>query len=86
MDRPAYLDLLKSGDLIQRAKEIYQKLESCDLCPRNCRVNRIQGEMGSCGVGELAWVSSYGPHHGEEAPLRGRSGSGTHKIHKRKYK
>jgi putative pyruvate formate lyase activating enzyme len=40
-------------------------------------VNRIKGELGSCGVGELAWVSSYGPHHGEEAPLRGRYGSGT---------
>lgn len=28
-------------------------------------------------MGDVAWVSSYGPHHGEEAPLRGRYGSGT---------
>ncbi|MCE7957293.1 MAG: radical SAM protein, partial [Acidobacteria bacterium ACB2] len=30
-----------------------------------------------CRTGALARVASYGPHHGEEAPLRGRLGSGT---------
>ncbi len=77
MYQAAYRDLLRTGKLRQRADELYQKMESCDLCPRNCGVNRIRGEIGSCGVGDLAWVSSYGPHHGEEAPLRGRYGSGT---------
>lgn len=77
MAKPAYRELLQAGQLDQRAAQLYQKLESCDLCPRNCRVNRLQDEVGSCGVGHLAWVSSYGPHHGEEAPLRGRYGSGT---------
>ena len=77
MEKPAYRDLLQSGKLKERAEGLYQQLESCDLCPRNCQVNRIKGEIGSCGVGHLAWVSSYGPHHGEEAPLRGRYGSGT---------
>jgi putative pyruvate formate lyase activating enzyme len=77
MDQPAYFDLFQAGMLRDRAEEIYQKLESCNLCPRNCQVNRIKGEIGSCGVGKLAWVTSYGPHHGEEAPLRGRYGSGT---------
>ena len=77
MSWPAYKDLLYAGELHTRAAEIYRKLESCELCPRKCRVNRIQGDIGSCGVGELAWVSSFGPHHGEEAPLRGRYGSGT---------
>jgi len=77
MAKPAYLNLLQAGTLQHRAERLYQRLESCDLCPRNCRANRIKGEIGSCGVGDLAWVSSYGPHHGEEAPLRGRYGSGT---------
>lgn len=77
MGWPAYRDLLQAGKLHERAEEIYQKLESCDLCPRNCLVNRTRGELGSCGVGESAWVSNYSPHHGEEDPLRGRSGSGT---------
>jgi len=77
MYQPLYRELLRSGELQQRAERIYQKLASCDLCPRNCQVNRIEGEIGSCGVGESAWVSSLGPHHGEEAPLRGSYGSGT---------
>ena len=77
MDQPAFRELFQAGRLTERAEEIFQKLACCDLCPRNCRVNRLKGEIGSCGVGELAWVSSYGPHHGEEAPLRGRYGSGT---------
>lgn len=77
MEWPVYRDSLRSGALNRKAQELHQKLESCDLCPRKCQVNRIAGEVGRCGVGELAWVSSYGPHHGEEAPLRGRFGSGT---------
>jgi putative pyruvate formate lyase activating enzyme len=40
-------------------------------------VNRLGGETGQCGVGGRAWVSSYGPHLGEEDPLRGVRGSGT---------
>lgn len=77
MEWPVYRDSLRSGALNRKAQELHQKLESCDLCPQKCQVNRIAGEVGRCGVGELAWVSSYGPHHGEEAPLRGRFGSGT---------
>lgn len=77
MGWPIYRELLEAGILRARAEEIYQKLACCDLCPRKCQVNRTRGENGSCGVGEFAWVSSYGPHHGEEAPLRGRYGSGT---------
>lgn len=77
MKKPAYRDLLYKGRLKTRAEEIYQKLEQCDFCPWKCQVNRIKGELGVCGVGGEAWVSSYGPHHGEEGPLRGRYGSGT---------
>ena len=77
MVQPEYRDLYHAGELGKRAMEIHRKLENCDLCPRKCHINRIKGETGSCGVGELAWVSSYGPHHGEEEPLRGRYGSGT---------
>ncbi len=54
-----------------------QKLGDCTLCPRNCGVNRLQGETGICNTGRYAEVSSYGPHFGEEQPLVGHSGSGT---------
>ncbi len=52
-------------------------LSNCNVCPRNCGVNRLKGEKGFCGIGKEAIVSSYGPHFGEESPLVGMYGSGT---------
>jgi putative pyruvate formate lyase activating enzyme len=75
---PAYLRLLESGELARRVEEAYQHLEDCDLCARYCFVNRRAGIEGAvCRTGERAVVASYGAHHGEEDPLRGRRGSGT---------
>jgi putative pyruvate formate lyase activating enzyme len=80
---PAYLALLRSGELAQRVRQAYQRLEMCDLCPRCCRVDRrgiAPGEVagqGACRTGEQAVVCSYHAHFGEEAPLVGRNGSGT---------
>jgi putative pyruvate formate lyase activating enzyme len=59
---------------IQAAADI---LSSCNLCPRNCLVDRRRGERGVCRTGDQPVVSSYGPHFGEEDPLVGRRGSGT---------
>lgn len=71
----------KAGDTIllleERARKARQYLKSCTLCPRECRVNRLEGQRGFCKVGKRAMVSSVGPHFGEEAPLVGRQGSGT---------
>jgi putative pyruvate formate lyase activating enzyme len=75
--QPTYQDLLISGELEKRAADFQRRLKACDLCPRNCGVNRIEGETGVCGVGNRVWVNSYGPHFGEENPLRGWQGSGT---------
>jgi len=74
---PAYRKILQTGELENRFAVLSGRLSKCDICPRNCGVNRIAGEVGICGVGERVWVSSYGPHHGEEDPLRGVYGSGT---------
>jgi putative pyruvate formate lyase activating enzyme len=52
-------------------------LESCRLCPRECAVDRLRDERGTCGVGRNAVVSSAHPHFGEESPLVGSKGSGT---------
>ena len=49
---------------------------ACDLCARACGVDRSQKE-GACHTGQEARVASFGPHHGEENPLRGWRGSGT---------
>lgn len=74
---PSYLSLLRSGELQRRVVEAHEHLAACDVCARVCRVNRLSGERGICRTGERARVSSYGPHLGEEAPLRGWRGSGT---------
>ena len=75
---PAYLALLRNGQLADRAEQAYQHLEDCDLCARYCHMNRKQTIKGAvCHTGEMAVVNSYGPHHGEENPLRGWNGSGT---------
>ena len=75
--RPAYLSLLESGVLQQRVGEAYRLLERCELCGLKCRANRLAGQVGGCRTAERAVVSSYGPHLGEEPPLRGWRGSGT---------
>ena len=51
-------------------------MESCHLCPRQCGVNRLDGEIGYCRTGRRTRVASYNAHFGEEAPLVGNCGSG----------
>jgi putative pyruvate formate lyase activating enzyme len=72
----AYL-LLRDEELAEKAREAEEILKSCRLCPRECGVDRTQGEEGFCGVLDRPFVSSWGPHHGEERPISGRRGSGT---------
>ncbi|MHA2252070.1 MAG: radical SAM protein [Candidatus Kariarchaeaceae archaeon] len=44
-------------------------LRNCEFCERKCGANRIEGELGTCGVGNIAAVSSAFLHRGEEGPL-----------------
>ncbi|MEW6504542.1 MAG: radical SAM protein [Chloroflexota bacterium] len=74
---PVYLRLLERGEAQQRIERAYVHLQACDVCPLKCGVNRLAGEFGVCRTGAKAQVSSYGPHFGEEKPLRGWAGSGT---------
>lgn len=73
---PAYLPLFHSGELKRRVEVACEHLHACDLCGRECRVDRF-AELGSCHTGADPVVSSFGPHLGEEDPLRGYQGSGT---------
>jgi putative pyruvate formate lyase activating enzyme len=52
-------------------------LHSCTCCGWMCKVDRFTQKLGVCKTGAFARVSSYGPHLGEEDPLRGWRGSGT---------
>ncbi len=73
-----YVELHRSGRLAARAEEALALLSSCRLCGRRCGVNRLEERgLGGCRTGRFAKVASFGPHHGEESPIRGRRGSGT---------
>ena len=74
---PSYLEAHRTGKLAERIKKAYKILENCRLCPRECKVNRLENEKGLCRTGRSALVSSFNPHFGEEDPLVGTNGSGT---------
>lgn len=74
---PNYISLSKKGILAKRAQEAWGLLALCHVCAWKCPVNRLEDEIGVCQTGEQARISSFGPHLGEENPLRGWRGSGT---------
>jgi putative pyruvate formate lyase activating enzyme len=74
---PSYIRLHEKGELRQRVQILNEFLRECLLCPRQCRVNRLEGETGYCKAGAGLEISSAFPHFGEEPPLVGRHGSGT---------
>jgi putative pyruvate formate lyase activating enzyme len=74
---PGYIKLHNSGELKKRIEKLYKILESCQLCPRKCRVNRLKNEIGFCRSGKDLVVSSFNQHFGEEKELVGQCGSGT---------
>ncbi len=73
---PAYLRL-GAGELARRVEAALDELRDCCACPRDCHVNRLEGEARVCHTGRHARVASAFPHFGEEDCLRGWSGSGT---------
>jgi len=74
---PSYVNLHRSGELKRRAEALEARLASCDICPRECRVNRLENERGFCHSGYLPIVSTVCAHHGEEPAISGTKGSGT---------
>jgi len=74
---PGYLELYRSGELERRTQALEARLASCDICPRECRVDRLQNEPGYCHSGRLPIVSAVCAHHGEEPAISGTRGSGT---------
>jgi putative pyruvate formate lyase activating enzyme len=74
---PVYIATHRKGMLAKAAEAARKHLATCTLCPRLCRVNRLEGALGVCRTGRDAMVASFGAHFGEEAPLVGQNGSGT---------
>ncbi len=65
------------SNFTEKIKQAYQLYQDCSVCPRRCGVNRLNNEIGFCGIGKDVVISSTGSHYGEERPLVGRHGSGT---------
>lgn len=53
------------------------RLTRCECCPRKCRVNRLEGQIGFCRISASTQISHAGLHFGEEPPISGTRGSGT---------
>ena len=49
----------------------------CDLCPRECHIERTERQGGYCGVGTLPKIARIAPHYDEEPILSGTGGAGT---------
>ena len=73
---PSYLNFSEE-QLNLRIEKLFEILESCEICPRKCHVNRLKEEKGYCQLGYLPKVSAFHPHFGEESCLVGFGGSGT---------
>ncbi|NQT70850.1 MAG: hypothetical protein HQ552_14885 [Desulfobacteraceae bacterium] len=43
---PAYGKLEQAGKLAQRVDQAYSSFEECELCPRQCGADRLNGEQG----------------------------------------
>lgn len=52
-------------------------LNSCNLCPRNCHVNRNNNEIGYCGASNQMVIAKAYLHMWEEPCISGNIGSGT---------
>jgi len=57
-----------------RMKSLLEPLASCTICPRNCSVDRLQGELGICGSNAGFTISSICIHQGEEPAISGVRG------------
>lgn len=74
---PSYLIAYEQGVLESRAQNALNLLESCVICPRKCKINRLKNESGFCGLARNPIIYSYMAHYGEEPPISGINGSGT---------
>lgn len=54
-----------------------QELNSCTICPHNCKINRNNGQIGRCRSGDKVKIALASVHNYEEPCISGKNGSGT---------
>lgn len=56
---------------------MFEELIECKVCPHNCKVNRINNEMGRCRASANVKIALASLHYYEEPCISGEKGSGT---------
>lgn len=51
--------------------------KNCQLCPRNCQIDRTDSKIGYCGETDRLRIAAIEAHFGEEPHISGTNGSGT---------
>lgn len=54
-----------------------EELNSCTICPHNCKVNRNNLQLGRCRSGKKVKIALESVHNYEEPCISGKNGSGT---------
>ena len=73
---PGYLRIPRE-EFERRIRILYERMERCDICPRNCGINRYTSTKGLCRMSATLKIASINLHFGEEPPISGKRGSGT---------
>lgn len=76
---PAYIQSYEEDKHVfeEKVDKALQVLRECEVCPRDCHINRLENKTAVCRTGRYSYVASAFPHFGEEDCLRGWQGSGT---------
>lgn len=54
-----------------------EELTKCEICPHNCKVNRLNGNTGRCKCNDKVKIALSSLHYYEEPCISGKNGSGT---------
>ena len=54
-----------------------KELNSCTICPHNCKINRNNGQIGRGRIGDKVKIALASVHNYEEPCISGKNGSGT---------
>lgn len=50
-------------------EKLYPFMDKCELCPRECKVDRNNDQKGLCRSSNKIFVASCNIHTGEEPPI-----------------
>ena len=65
------------SNTVPTVSERVEMLEKCMICPHNCGINRLNGQVGRCKSKDTVKIALYSTHNFEEPCISGKKGSGT---------